>query len=220
MLTRVYDPYRHRSFSALARSKRLLLFTALIAPLAKSVRVLDVGGSTNFWQHTEIADSCSITLLNLGVPSVRDDRFSYVAGDGCNMEDVDDNAYDVVFSNSVIEHVGTWQNQQRMASELQRVSKHHFVQTPNYYFPIEPHFLWPGLQWLPMSVRLQFVRSFGSLRRSSGQALRKRMPSNVAVDRCRQIRLLTPDEMGSLFPRSRIVHERIVGLSKSLMAIG
>lgn len=214
MLDRIANPHRSNSFAQHSRQRRMSLFADFVAAMPCPVNILDVGGSARYWQSfgTDLLPSCRVTLLNLGIPKTRDERFSYLAGDGCDMAGIADNAYDVVFSNSVIEHVETWRNQQRMAAEIQRVGVHHFVQTPNYWFPIEPHFLWPGLQWLPMAVRLRFINTFGSLRQP--------LSRSVALGRCRDIRLLTPSEMNSLFPNSKIVHERVAGLSKSVMAIG
>ena len=70
-------------------------------------------------------------------------------GDAVDMPGISDGAFDVVFSNSVIEHVETYENQRRMAAEIRRVGRRYFVQTPNRHFPLEPHFLVPGFQLLP-----------------------------------------------------------------------
>lgn len=214
MLDRIANPHHTSSLAAHARQNRMMHFRQLIAPLPCPVNILDVGGSARYWQSfgANLLPTCRITLLNLGIPKQQDANFIYCKGDGCDMHEFAAGSFDVVFSNSVIEHVTTWQNQQRMAAEIQRVGVHHFVQTPNYWFPIEPHFLWPGLQWLPMPLRLRFINTFGSLRQP--------LSRSVALGRCRDIRLLTPGEMSSLFPNSKIVHERVVGLSKSMMAIG
>ena len=58
-----------------------------------------------------------------------------------------DKSFDAVFSNSVIEHVGTFEDQKMMANEVIRVTNFYFIQTPNLYFPIEPHFLVPFFQF-------------------------------------------------------------------------
>jgi 2-polyprenyl-3-methyl-5-hydroxy-6-metoxy-1,4-benzoquinol methylase len=50
-----------------------------------------------------------------------------------------DNAFDWVFSNSVIEHVGDNDAQLKFVNEMLRVGKNVFFTTPNKYFPIETH---------------------------------------------------------------------------------
>lgn len=68
--------------------------------------------------------------------------------------------FDVVFSNSVIEHLGEYPQQRRMADEVRRAGKRYFLQTPNRYFPLEPHFFFPFFQFLPVSVRVWLLSRF------------------------------------------------------------
>jgi SAM-dependent methyltransferase len=105
-----------------------------------------------------------------------------------------DREFDVVFSNSVIEHLGTWENQQKMASEIRRVGKHYFVQTPNVYFPIEPHFLFPFFHFLPESYKIWIIRNFDT---GWFDRIPDRKTAEAAV---REIRLLSKKELKYLFP--------------------
>lgn len=86
-----------------------------------------------------------------------------VVGDAARL-DYPHDAFDVVFSNSVIEHLGGVDAQRAMAREVQRVASLYYVQTPNRYFPIEPHFLFPCAQFLPRSARIWIASQwkFGS----------------------------------------------------------
>ncbi len=59
-----------------------------------------------------------------------------------------DREFDIAFSNSVIEHVPP-ELQAAFAAEVSRVADRYFVQTPNRYFPIEPHYQLPLFQFLP-----------------------------------------------------------------------
>src|SRR5207237_4103979 len=117
----------------------------------------------------------------------------------------------IAFSNSVIEHVGDWSAQSAMAKEIQRVSKAYWVQTPNRYFPLEPHFLFPGFQFLPRAVRRWLAGwwPFGWLRPGLPETL----------EECDRIRLLSAQEMRKLFPDGELVREGLFGLTKSLVVL-
>ena len=96
-------------------------------------------------------------ILNLGTIHTNRKNFKSIIGDARNMKMFRDKKFDLVFSNSVIEHVGDYFQQQRMAEEIYRVGNCYFVQTPNRYFPIEPHFLFPFFNFLPMKIKV-FLR--------------------------------------------------------------
>lgn len=72
-----------------------------------------------------------------------------------------DNEFDICWSNAVIEHVGSSENQLYFLKEIKRVSKRAFVTTPNKYFPIEPHTRTPLLHYLPKSVFDAYLRLIG-----------------------------------------------------------
>ncbi len=50
-----------------------------------------------------------------------------------------DKEFDWVFSNAVIEHVGSEEDQLQFINEMMRVGKNVFFTTPNKYFPVESH---------------------------------------------------------------------------------
>lgn len=91
--------------------------------------------------------------MNLAVEEQRHEDVQPLAGDATDLREFGDSSFDVVFSNSVIEHLFTFENQRRMAREVQRVGKAFWVQTPNFWFPMEPHFHVPGWQWMPRDTR-------------------------------------------------------------------
>jgi hypothetical protein len=63
----------------------------------------------------------------------------FVVADGRRLP-FSDGAFDLVYANAVIEHVGDDHDQQSFLMELARVGNHWIVTTPNRWFPIEAHF--------------------------------------------------------------------------------
>jgi hypothetical protein len=104
--------------------------------------------------------------------------------------------FDIVHSNSVIEHVGDWPKMLSMAQEVRRLAPAYFVQTPNYWFPIEPHYKLPLVQYLPNSIRRA-----------------------VTGDDPDRIRLLSARQMRRLFADASLWRERVFGMTKSLVAV-
>ena len=80
-----------------------------------------------------------------------------VAADGCVLP-FPNGAFDVVFSNSVIEHLTTRERQQQFANEVTRVGKRFCVHTPNRWFPVETHLLTPFVHYLPKRCQAPVVR--------------------------------------------------------------
>jgi hypothetical protein len=98
-----------------------------------------------------------------------------------------------------------------MANEIRRVGRSFFVQTPNYRFFFEPHFLFPFFQFLPFGLRV-FLAQHLPL------GLEKRSPDYAsAAARVRAIRLLTKAELTALFPEAQLYEERMLGMTKSFV---
>lgn len=203
------------SVSASFRKKRFTLFQDLLESVGrKSVTILDVGGREEFWEVMGFTDTPhKILLLNLWEVPVRHSNFTSIAGDARDLQGFSDQSIDLVFSNSVIEHLGTWANQQRMAEEIRRVGKRYFVQTPSFFFPIEPHFLCPFYHWLPLWLRIQLIRRF-----SLGH-IKKQPTPEAALTTLSEFRLLDKAEMRTLFPDAVVHSEKLVGLTKSYIAV-
>lgn len=194
----------------------MLLFFQLIDQLPEPVRILDVGGTANFWKTNtpETPKQLQITLLNLMRESTEGlENVIAVAGDARRMNEFANRSFDICFSNSVIEHVGTYADQLAAAQEMRRVARNYFVQTPNRWFPLEPHFLFPGWQFLPLTCRVW-------LHQSCNLGWMPRQPNpQLAEAEVRQIRLLTFGEMRQLFPEATIHRETLGPLTKSFMAV-
>ena len=204
------------SMATRMRRKRFSLFLSLLEKLKTQAEVLDIGGTQEFWTLMTGGDpgNIRVTLLNVEHQSVTSEKFISAAGDARSMPQFADKSFDVVFSNSVIEHVGSYEEQRQMAREIMRVGKRYFVQTPNKRFPLEPHFLFPYFQYLPSWVRAQMVHRFDI-------GWYKRIPDyDAAKKEVDSIQLLTRKQFGALFPGSRMHVEKLAGLSKSFVAYG
>lgn len=176
--------------------------------------ILDAGGTKAFWETMKFDErDVKITLLNLWQEKVSSENFSSLTGDARDLSRFSDGEFDLVFSNSVIEHVGDFDDQKRMAEEIQRVGGRYFVQTPSRFFPIETHFFFPFFQFLPLKAQLFLARhlDYGWFKRIKG----------VEKDQLvKSLRLLTANELAEIFPNSNISRERFLGLTKSYVVTG
>lgn len=215
MLRLIADNGSRNSIAAQMRRRRATLFERLLTPLETPVRVLDVGGTELYWKMIGLTgnDKILISLLNLQTTDISLPNCTSIKGDARHLT-FEDDSFDVVFSNSVIEHVGSHEDQVRMAKEVRRVGKRYFVQTPNKYFPIEPHFLFPFFQFLPFELRVWLLRSFrlGWFPKTSNEAGARQI--------VQEIRLLDRREFIQLFPDAIIYEEKLLGMTKSFVAYG
>src|ERR1700722_9712506 len=197
------------------RKKRMKMFYEVLSITPKT-RILDVGGSPFIWEvaaENGFPQLEQITLLNLFdldkttlPPNVR-----WVVGDGCSLP-FEGGEFDVVFSNSVIEHLAGHDSQECFAKEIRRVGKNYWVQTPDPRFFVEPHYLSPFVHWLPVALRRKVTRhgtTWGLLEHPSKEEIEARL---------REIRLIAPKEFKGMFPDAEIVNERWIGMPKSLIA--
>ena len=192
------------------RNRRGELFLHLTEALPSPLRILDVGGTGAYWADRGLIgdDRFQITTVNIKAEEPRYDNVTPVVGDAT---DLDEHAgrFDVAFSNSVIEHLGTFDRQRLMAEAMTRVAPRLWVQTPNHWFPIEPHFYFPGWQWLPRQVRYGLIQRF----RFGWQGpYSDPVKARTRID---DVRLMTRNELALLFPGAAIVPERFAGMNKS-----
>ncbi len=170
--------------------------------------VLDIGGSPSIWEGYHPRPNLMLVNTVMDWPH---DGFKVLWGDAVDLPFAS-NSFDIAFSNSVIEHLGTWERQQRMAREIRRVAKHYFVQTPNFWFPIETHYWIPCVHYLPRSWRPAVVRWLSPHVRIA-KFSREQVTTMVE-----EISLLTEKQMRCLFPEGTILREKICGLTKSIVA--
>lgn len=199
---------------SLAEKMRLRRWNALkqAFPDFESLRLLDLGGTTIFWERAPVRPK-SVTVINLDDPG---DGLSWVRplrGDALDADKLaGDQEYDLVFSNSLIEHLGGHLKRVVFAEVVRSMAPRYAVQTPYRYFPIEPHWVFPGMQFLPTNVR-GWIAPRWPLGQTHG------WPEQQATQEVMCTELLGVTDMRFYFPDARIEWERFAGLPKSMTAI-
>lgn len=179
-------------------------------PQLGDMHVLDLGGTAASWRLSPVQPA-SLTLLNTFDQS---SDVEVIVGDACEPPtSLDGRRFDLVYANSVIEHVGGHYRREQFAETVHKLGDHHWVQTPNRYFPIEPHFLCPGLQYLPLPLATRVAIHW-----PVGNYAGLISEPAIAADRVQEIDLLGMSQMRFYFPGSEIVRERVGPLTKSLIA--
>ena len=202
------------AISTYFRTKRFAFIKSLLDKLTKGgkkIKILDIGGTEDYWNSMglNLENNIEIVLLNLYKIEVKGSGFSSIKGDACHLEGMADKSFDFVFSNSVIEHLFSMQNQQKMANEVKRVGKNYYIQTPNKFFPIEPHWVFPFFQFLPFGVKVFLTKNF-----NLGH-IPKAKNKQEAIDLVNEVKLLSKKELENLFMGSKLYIEKFIGFHKS-----
>lgn len=181
-------------------------------PQIAHYRVIDLGGTPRSWLRAPVRPAC-VLVVNLA--PLDDPAAPWLAveqADACDLpEQVGARGFDLVFSNSLLEHVGGYARRAALARAVHRLAPRHWVQTPYRYFPLEPHFLFPGMQFLPVRWR-RHVAARWPLAHS-------RTPAEQAVAAVLSVELVSRTELRHHFPDSHILVERVGPLVKSLIAV-
>ena len=214
MAINFFNPSFKNSLNQKFRESRFKFFLSLLEKVNsdKPIQILDIGGTEIYWERMNftIHNNIHITLLNLEKVPTKNLNFNSIKGDACDLSIFKDKEFDIVYSNSVIEHLFSFENQQKMSQEVMRVGKFYYVQTPNYFFPIEPHWLFPFFQFLPFQIRVFLTKNFdlGHYRKSANR--------EDAIMRVNEVKLLTENQMKKLFPDGKVYREIFLGLVKSV----
>lgn len=213
ILKKLANPASSDSLATRTRQKNFNIFKDLFSRLSKPLRILDIGGTQEYWEKMNFSreEGVEITLLNVYNSEVHFPNFNSIAGDARDLTAFKDKEFDIVFSHSVIEHVGGLKDQHRMAEEIKRVGKRYFIQTPNFYFPIEPHFLFPMFQFFPLWLKIWLISHY-----DIGWYV-KTPEKEKALEIVNSIRLLCEKELYELFPGAIIYREKFLGLTKSFI---
>ncbi len=202
--------YFLRPFQRRMRERRMRLFIQNV-DLRAGMRVIDLGGSPMIWQFVEIP--LDITMLNLEyadgaeeeAKTIRQHKFTFVVGDACRA-DFPSSSFDLAFSNSVIEHVGSGEKRAEFAREVRRLAPRYWVQTPSKYFPIEAHTGMPFWWYYPESVRRRLKRKW-----------HEKLPAWTEMIEGTDI--VEQQELEAIFPQARILKETLMGMVKSYIAV-
>ena len=202
------------SLGAWARGRRWDMLLRTVPDLA-SLRVLDLGGTPEFWAAAPVQPA-HLTVMNLEAPSEHHRaNVEVIVGDACEAVSlIAEGTIDFVFSNSTIEHVGGHHRCLEFARSVHTIAPRHWIQTPYRYFPVEPHFVFPAFQFLPMELRRRIIASWPlSHARAHGGVIDD--PVGVVAS----TELLGRTQLRYYFPESTILSERILGMTKSIIAV-
>ena len=204
------------------RDERLRSLIDRISDSKPRVAILDMGGSVEYWSRVGFdylrSRNCHVTIVNLEDSEIGEtsaaDLFTLAVGDACALPQFADRSFDLTHSNSVVEHLRSWSAMKAFAAETRRLAANYYVQTPNFWFPIDPHYYrFPLFHWLPRPMRASLFRKLPVAH--SGRAA----DWERALDLVDASRLLDRQQMYALFPDGTLHAERVAGLSKSLIAI-
>jgi len=202
------------------RKKRFNIFKEFLSKIRSleqkdELTILYAGGTLIYWETFNYTELDHITILNLTIDEMSTyGKINFAEGNALNLYQFKENEFDVVFSNSVIEHVGDYSRQQKMRDEILRVGKYSFIQTPNFYFPIEPHYRFPFFFLLSKAAKKYLLKTYH---------LRTRTKRKVPLDRkstdaeMNNIHLLKRKDIINLFPSNVLICERFFGFTKSFI---
>lgn len=202
------------SLGSRARRRRWRQLLATFPELAE-MSVLDMGGTVEFWLRSPVQPR-AVHVVNVEDPpdGPLPEWLRADVADICHPPAglLDERGYDIVLSNSVIEHVGGHLQREAFAEVARSSAPRMWMQTPYQYFPIEPHWVCPFLQFLPLALRARVAMRW---------PLVHTRPKDVdhAIDALLSTELLDITAMHHYFPDAEIRFERAVGLVKSLIGV-
>ena len=193
------------------RNKReKLFFDTFSLNQHSKLKILDLGGHPGLSCLENLHD-CEVVYQNLydseKFINTLTKKHRYVCQDAREIP-FPDSYFDIVYSNSVIEHVGNYKEQIKVAQEISRVGKKYWVQTPYKHFPIEPHYNFPFFQYLPKYMKILIYKLWPY---SYRKALSREYEDIFLLDAA-QIKKIFPDSTSFYF-------EKVGFFTKSIVAI-
>lgn len=194
-----------KPFAAKRRARRMQDFVRRMN-IAPGLRVLDLGGTPWIWNHVPVPLDITFVNLKHGQTWPADHpfhRFQFQIGDACDLPHLSDKSFDIVFSNSVIEHVGERARRRTFAEEAKRLARAYWIQTPVKSFPIEAHSGMPYWWYYPAPMRQYFVARW-----------KERLPPWTEM--IEGTTFVSNREMDELFPGASSYAEWVLGFRKSM----
>ena len=217
--SRITDPSRP-SVARWTRGRRHKRFLQQFPDLG-SMSVLDLGGAADTWLHAQPHPG-EVVLLNIPwVAEAQEQEIAQagasawmhaVGGDACDPPaELRERRFDLVFSNSVIEHVGGYERRRQFAQWTRDLGDHYWMQTPNRAFPIEPHWVFPFFQFFPPATRAWITGwwPIGNFRGLRNKSARERLWNVLEIE------LVSLAELQLHFPDGELIRERVGPLTKS-----
>jgi Methyltransferase domain len=202
------DTWADRFLWTWARYFRRRRFSGFDRFLSGVESIVDFGGTPEIWLSV---GRRNVVLLNIDDQQVPT-GFVVMKGDA-RKTSFPDKSFDLAFSNSTIEHVGTWEDQQVFARELGRVGRRVYCQTPARSFFFEPHYFTPFVVWFGF-----LLKRYWFVRYCTYYGLRWKPLREQVRDFQSHLRLLNYAEMQQLFPDCTISRERFLGMTKAYIA--
>lgn len=140
--------------------------------------VLDIGAGSGVIASSlaqAVGSNGSVTSVDVIDARTVRDGYTFHRIDSVSLP-FDNNTFDVVISNHVIEHVGGRDEQRLHLAEIARVLRLAglaYIATPNRRWIMEPHFRLPFLAWLPRRLQDTYVRVAGRAARYDCRLLTK-----------------------------------------------
>jgi len=208
----------------LTRGRRGHAFRAFLRGFGRPLRIVDLGGTVSFWEGWGLtaADGLHVVLINNHVAdtSHRDEtsRQEFLENrnrDATSLSREELAAFDLIFSNSFLEHLGAPSVQADLARKIEASGRPYFIQVPNKWSPIDPHFPRPYVPFFAtyprgLQARLLTWDGLGSSGASPSLA--------VAMKRLSHYVPLGRGDMRRLFPSAHLEVERPFGLPMSILA--
>lgn len=200
------------SWGARRRALRALWLSEQFPALAE-MSVVDLGGRLETWERAAVRPR-HLHIINIEKPPTSVPEWAKIdTADVCALPTrIRESAYDLVLSNSVIEHLGGHERRLRFCEAVRSLAPAYWIQTPYRYFPVEPHWVAPAMQFLPVALRASVAHHWPL----GHTPARDR---SAALDAVLWTELVDRTQMRHYFPDAILVTERVLGLPKSLIAL-